>query len=412
MLEYRDYPPELKEYLDHFPQQISSDIKNYATDEIFKFSRYLFTRREGKRQYAYCTHCHTESTSESLKHNTHADCPNCGSKCIVKASGVGRKRLIDEAYFVYYEKSIINPNAMIAMGIYAVRDYRENYHCVETKYLTKGFYLFVPGRGLMIKRGGFYSAYDGKMYAGGFKTCSTVYSMFPQVQYNGWGGLRDIATGYSRDSIAKAVKGTQYQYSTWESYAGDDMVKFFDLYSKYPSVEYLTKLGLGELVEAKLIGNNTYGAINWRGKSLLKVLRLSKSDIKGLTSSQYKCDPLFLRLLQIAKKDRSDLSYAEIASIRKRFALSYLDLQILFKYTNLRKISLYVAKQFASENFDETNKRNISGQVPNNFPVILTTQLESNVRLYEKLGFKIMKEDYITGSKEKIYNWCMMRNTD
>ena len=65
-----------------------------------------------------------------------------------------------------------------------------------------------------------------------------------------------IVTYCSRDSIKKAVKGTPFQYSTYDSYIDGDMVKFFSLYARYPCVEYLTKFGMSELVEAKLIGND------------------------------------------------------------------------------------------------------------------------------------------------------------
>ena len=35
---------EYQDYLKYFPQQISDEIKRYATDEVFKQSRYIFTR--------------------------------------------------------------------------------------------------------------------------------------------------------------------------------------------------------------------------------------------------------------------------------------------------------------------------------------------------------------------------------
>ncbi|RJQ25543.1 MAG: hypothetical protein C4589_11125 [Peptococcaceae bacterium] len=46
--------------IDHFTLGISQEIKDFATNAVFRHSRYIFTRREGKRQYGYCTHCRKE----------------------------------------------------------------------------------------------------------------------------------------------------------------------------------------------------------------------------------------------------------------------------------------------------------------------------------------------------------------
>jgi hypothetical protein len=103
----------------------------------------------------------------------------------------------------------------------------------------------------------------------------------------GWHTARAV----SRESIKKAVKGTPFAWSAWDLYKGsdtNDYVKFFDLYAKYPSVEYLVKLGHKAIMEEKLnTGSISQGAINWRGKDLLSVLKLSKTDyntIKKITS--------------------------------------------------------------------------------------------------------------------------------
>lgn len=338
---------EINEILEHFPDDLSQDIQQFSTDHVFRWSRYLFTRREGKRQYAYCTHCKTDTSNTSLKHNTDAKCPNCGSTCTVKASGIGRSRLIDEGYFVFYEKSTYDPEAIVARGIYAVRDYRGDYRKVETHYLVKAYYLFRPGQTYMLKRWGYYSTWNGKneISFGKIERCKSVYSLFAPTLSNGWGGAKNIMIGYSRDSIKKAVRRTPFRYSTWEKYDHEDMVKFFALYAKYPCVEYLTKVGFDYLIQTKLQGDNTCGCINWRGKSLMSVLRLSKKDLKELNAAKTDVSPSFLRLLQISRHDGSNLSFDDIRKIDKAVGYYLSDFQKVLKHTTLRKAFAYIHKQ-------------------------------------------------------------------
>lgn len=333
------YKREVDNYLPHFSQQVSQAIVDYATDEVFKSSRYIFTRRQGKQQYGYCTHCKQEFKTAGLKHNEiDVECPSCKSMCIVKASGYGRKRMVDEAYFVYYEKSVLNPQAIVARGIYAVRDYRFDYHKVETQFKTAALYVFEPGNSRMFKRYLYYSGHAGECIVGYWDKCKSVFSLFNNQMMN----IRNFC---SRGSIKEAVKGTSFNWSGWELYDYDDMVKFFDLYSRYPCIEYLTKLGLKGLVKAKLDGGNTYSAINWRGNSLQKVLRMTPSELAEIKASGVKIDFSFLKLLQIQKKDGSKLSFAEISEIDSYF-YSLKDLQGILNYTTLGRAFRYMKKQY------------------------------------------------------------------
>lgn len=336
---------ELKEHLVHFQKDISLDIKKYAIDTIFKASRYIFTSRLGKQQYGYCTHCSEEFKTNGLRHKTNAVCPKCKSDCIVKASGRGRMRMVDEAYFVYYEKSVHDPKVIVARGIYAVRDYSGNYHFVKTLYLERAWYIFQIGNSVMIDIEGYYSQAK-TMQSYSYNLCKSVFSLYSR--YDSY-YKRNISIGYSKESIQEAVKGTPFSWSGWESYKLDDMVKFFDLFAKYPCIEYLTKLGFKRLVEAKLLGNNTYSSINWRGKTLFKVLKLSKKDLNEIKASNIALDPLLLRLYQIGKKDQSNLTIAQIDSIETQYGYYYADLLKILKHTTLGKVNGYITKQFEME---------------------------------------------------------------
>lgn len=96
---------------------ISKEMIDYVENKVLLHSRYLFTQTVLRVQYAYCTHCNQRHRPEEpLKHCQKAVCPHCNSQCTVKKSHVGRKYLQDKAYVVFYEKSIIDPQVMTAVG--------------------------------------------------------------------------------------------------------------------------------------------------------------------------------------------------------------------------------------------------------------------------------------------------------
>ncbi|EPZ47868.1 MULTISPECIES: PcfJ domain-containing protein [Alicyclobacillus] len=269
---------EFNEAIKHFPKKISKSLCNYARDTVFKESRYLFVWRVGKVQMAYCTHCKVEYPlglgGAYFKHNEKTDCLNCHSKCTVKQNGRGRSRLVDYAYIVWYEKSRLNKNVVVARAFYAQRDYSGDYRETETQFTTCAWYVFEPGRGGTEFR----NEWNGKT-----RKMRNVGSYVEQRMYNYYFGIIKPAF-CSTGSIKRAVKGTPLQYSMWQEYDDEtfDFVKFFNIAAKYPCVEYLTKMGLKTLVSAKMLGHQTYRAIYWRGKNPQQVLRMPKTDILRL----------------------------------------------------------------------------------------------------------------------------------
>ncbi|MDP4147103.1 MAG: PcfJ domain-containing protein [Bacillota bacterium] len=329
------------EELEHFPKGISDDIEKYATDYMLKFSRYIFTHRQGKQQYGYCTHCHSEFKTEGLRHNEETVCPDCKSKCKVKASGRGRKTLYDEAYFVYYEKSVKNPNAIIARGIYAIRNYTGDYHHIKTKCSVEYYYLFEIGNSVMFRK----HHWPSMRFVKG-----KVHSNFDLWDHG------NIVIGYCRDSIRKATKDTPFRYSTWESYDHKDMTEFFDLYAKYPKIEYLTKEGFKSIVEKKLDGYPTYRAVNWRGKTIFKILKIDKQDLKELKSQKVKLTFDFLKVFQDAKKHKWNLSTEEVVRVVNKHGHYYDTFVKLTELTSMKKLLNYFSKQYKDYNGTKKNR--------------------------------------------------------
>lgn len=327
-----------KDYLEHFPPIISKELTDFVLNEVFLESRYIFTHREGKVQKGYCTHCNQEFVTEGYKHNEQVMCPFCYSTCIAKASGRGRKNLLARAYFVYYEKSVIDPKVIVARGIEAYRDYDGDYKKVETEYYNAVWYVFDPKNGpVMFSKSQWYGKngwYGGYQY---YKKIGSYYYKYNQSNM--------LYVGYSRDSIKEAVKGTPFRWSGWEKYQHEDMTKFFALYSKYPCVEYLTKLGFYTLVDDRLNEYNTFRAINWRGKDLFKVLKINKQQLKEIKAKKIHLTYYLLYLLQRSRKLGWGLTLEEALEIEVLGYHYFQDFEKLLCYSSVKRISNYFRKQ-------------------------------------------------------------------
>jgi len=59
----------LDECLSHIPKKLTPEIEKFAIDVVFKYQRYIFTTRQGKQQYGYCTYCQNDFPTTGLRHN-------------------------------------------------------------------------------------------------------------------------------------------------------------------------------------------------------------------------------------------------------------------------------------------------------------------------------------------------------
>ncbi|MHA7580421.1 PcfJ domain-containing protein [Paenibacillus vandeheii] len=329
---------EYQEFNKHFPNEIGEGIKKFVTDDVLLHSRYIFVRRIKGVQRGYCTHCQNEfvtsngyGKSEYLKHNDRAECPKCNSSCTVKSHGISRQYMVDIAYVVYYEKSIIDPQSIIARAFNVHRAYRGDYKKVLTQYTQIAKYLFEPGKATMYENY-YWNKED-------WHKCKSAHSKEHKSIY--------ANNRCCRDSIRSAIQGTSFQYSTWEVHDQPqfDYVKFFALFSRYPSVEYITKLGFEQFVEAKLFDKKTFGCINWSAKRPDKVLRLSKQELKEVRELGSRLPAMELRLYQISRKDNNRPTLQKIIEFFNGLYDVMETLKPILRRVTLNQIMNYTIKQ-------------------------------------------------------------------
>ena len=242
--------------------------------------------------------------------------------------------MVDQAYFTFYEKSVLHPEAITARGILVVRDYSGDYRETKTEYRVEYMYLFEPGNYALLEN----------RWGKWFKR-KQVFSDYPPSMVN-------KRTTVCRASIEEAVKGTPFQYSTWERYfdQNGDMIRFFQHYAQYPSIEYITKAGFQHIVQAKLTGDKTYGVINWRGKTLPKVMRLSKKELRDIKDHGLTLKALDLHYFHVSKKRGSQITMTDaslLGDLEK--GIMQLKSRSCCHLASMDEINRYILKQLRRE---------------------------------------------------------------
>ena len=325
-----------QEFLDHIPD-IGQEEETYCHEIM---PHYLIYRRANhKTAEVHCTYCRKtyRIPAQEICHNKPMACPQCGRMTTAKAAG-RVNGLQDRLYFVYFSKSKLDSNAVTAKGIYAIRQLPmgNDFPRVPcTSMMVEDAYLFRIGEKTehyqyswwRITPGyrGFNAANLHKVKAIRDRSCAA--------------GLKTIDNYASFPSLFWAVKDTP-----WERFFGkirlrrEQLLVYLDLCARRPCIEYMVKMGLVGLLDAYLYGTGSYNAINWRGKTPQKILRLSMKDIKLLAASG-KADCELLRLMQIDRAYGGNMSVKQL----EQFSVYYVD--DMLKLGSWQEMTRYVLMQ-------------------------------------------------------------------
>lgn len=326
-----------QEFLTHIPD-IGPEEEAYCHEVM---PHYLIYRRVNRKEAeVHCTYCRKtyRIPAQEIYHNKSMACPQCGRMTMAKAAGYA-KNLQDRLYFVYFSKSKADPDAITAKGIYAIRQMPkgEEFPPVPcTSLVTEDAYLFRIGEKTE------HYQYSWWRIAPGYRGfhAANIYRVKAIRDRSGANGLKTIPNYASFPSLAWAVKGT-----TWERFFGkirldrSELLVYLDLCARHPCIEYFVKMGLSGLLDAYFYGAGSYNAINWRGKTPQKILRLPMKDIKLLAASG-KADCELLRLMQIDRAHAGNLSVKQLEWFSMYYVDKMLELgswQEMTKYILLQK---------------------------------------------------------------------------
>ncbi|MBQ9364406.1 MAG: PcfJ domain-containing protein, partial [Schwartzia sp.] len=302
-------PPESKEIMRHFGNdafRLNDHEKRFMRMNAGEENYFIMETREDRgKGRGWCSTCRkTRMTPEAagLKHNDKMICPHCGKRVTVKHSWRLKYAIDDDSLFYLYRPSVIDPAVVTARAVYMYRvmpakrpGHDEDFKFSE-KIFVDSFYIFEPGKGATHIMPSYNSRID---YYGWYRDVWKIEYLYKvrkgasprdyyyQGTYRGYCRrkhnsmiLADIAQAF------EAAKDSPIKYGMKEYCAEamhENFLRFWGWRAKYSSVEKLLKIGLGELVHSKIMGESGR-AINWRGATLTKILRkpLTKEDKKFL----------------------------------------------------------------------------------------------------------------------------------
>lgn len=333
-----------EEYFKHVSTDVSEDIKKFVRDEVFGNSEYLFVTKTKDGNRGYCTKCNSEYDVKYVAHNERGICPACGASVTSKSTRYGRKNCKNEACFYYFEKSMADPEVVVCKGYYVAKDYDQSYKSPKTEYTLVAIYIFESGNTKMLESN--WSYYNGSSW----EERKSVYDFNRN-------GLAMKMCYCSFKSMEKAIQGTGFKYMPHKALQGHvSMVKLFEEYSKHPGIEYLIKEGFENLVEDKLKGYSTYSTVNWNGKTIFKILKINKLELREIKSKKICVTFEFLKVLQDAKKQKWGLSMEEAIEIASKYYAYYRTLKDASEYSSVKKLLKYFSKQYLKYNGAKKNR--------------------------------------------------------
>lgn len=246
-----------------------------------------------KLRLVHCEACDNEWIEEarggrwpqSLKQGERVECPKCRAAVIARHMSRGFKGLRRQIDVVWYTNSIMNPHMVVACATRCERDYgladADAPWTLETDYDTLSFALFREGHGARK----FNRVFDWRTGETRWEAVQRLDNMtFGSVpfQFN----MRERVV--MEDSLYTAIEDTPFMRAWSPDYLLTDHMqdgaKALSMIARYPCVEYLTKLYLTDFVRNHLAGVLPNGLLNWRGKTMAGVLKISRprlSEIKG-----------------------------------------------------------------------------------------------------------------------------------
>lgn len=249
-----------------------------------------------------------------LPHNDRIACPMCGARVQVKHMGKGFKNVYDRLDAVYYKKSPIDPNVVVACAAHCFRPFgladRAEPWTLEARIDVRGLAVFRWGEGGTRLQTRLVWMPDDSIP--GFLKCDGVLWVAVKAMtcltFGDESGFMQNAPHriLAEDTLRAAIAGTPFERAWSDQYVSDraynDGVAALDLIAREPVCEYLHKIGAGEIVAAKLRGALPPRLINWRGRRAAEVLRISQSRWGELKGQKIMVEPGVIAVIQLCDR--------------------------------------------------------------------------------------------------------------
>lgn len=245
-----------------------------------------------------------------LHQNDATPCPFCGAEVQVKHVSKGIGGIYNRLDAVFYRKSALDPDVVVALAAYCVRHYgnadRRTPWTLEPYVDVRGIAVFDVKRrdDVRIQARPIWESTDGDDWA----HVGTAWKRVKAMTRLGFGD--DVLFMHQKpekaacdESFYSAIRGTPVERAWHDSYWIDtEGVPALEMIVRRPCVEYMTKLGLEAFVVGQLRGDLPAGLVNWRGKDMAAVLKLSRERLGQLKGKHIALTPRLCAVIQYVDK--------------------------------------------------------------------------------------------------------------
>lgn len=256
---------------------------------------------DGKKNVACCTRCggtwDIYQGEYARMHGLQEECPVCGDICILLANGRGRERYTEYHRLLSFSQA---NGTMYAFLNYIVAKFSEFGRPTLYGSLDE---IYVINKDEQTRWHLRETYYGDRWYESINNLKVPAPPTAPYTWVSKWqdhvytNGLMNMLA----ESDCKYVLGAGLLLSN----GGMDLPTYIGMMMKYHSVELLAKAGFNSIAQWKINGNGCR-AINWRGKSLERILKLPKGDVRKIRGWDPSCRELEM-VQRLSPEDRRDM---------------------------------------------------------------------------------------------------------
>lgn len=301
-------------------------IDRAATPEITEQIRmempaylWIYNWDDGCTRTVICDGCHDRWTETkerrrwpvSRKQGEQTTCPRCGGNVTAKHLSRGGA-IHDRLDVVWYQKSAVEPGTVVAVAAHCTRD---TYASESAAPWNEEINVSVRGAAVFRCGNGWTRWQKRSIWESG-----SCYGFNHREEWKPTKNMGNMAFGYGAtifsripramlaDTFEQAIRDTPFE-EIWSSdyemlHRGKDGVEAMCMIAQYPCIEYMTKLGMTDLLGAKLEGSLPNGTVNWRGGSIEKVLKLPRQRWGELKAAKITLDVRLLIVLQTLETEK------------------------------------------------------------------------------------------------------------
>lgn len=253
-------------------------VRNWIIKDVIEKTYIIYNK---KKNEAVCTRCGHRFRADRfpMKNNDTGICPKCKSKATYKAEGLGRKKLAE-----HFRVLVMTHRGNTVYGsLTEITATFENVGKPELRGWLSAVYVFNKNEQSYYKH--------TPSWCWGtdhWDQIKAVKLPHPPSGMNWYSRPKFERTELFPDNLERVFLNSCLKYG-WQpdlfkrhKFDAYDLISYINLHLKYQSIELLAKAGFGCFVVEKVIGSIGSGCINWRGRSLEKILRLPCRHIKKL----------------------------------------------------------------------------------------------------------------------------------